>query len=285
MPWGTWKPTSIRSVSSWVGTSTNVVIVETDKGRGYLKAMGNPRGEPALACELIGCSVAEWIGLTTPDFAVVPIEVGDEIYLEPDTATAGQRRLLASPGPAFVSREILYANQWSGDPQVLTTLSNPNNIAGLVVVDTWLGNGDRFPRRPADGRRLAQNLGNVLTGRKSAGARRSTLFAIDFSECLHRKDGGMRRTYDIGLVRDEGIYGLFEVFKPFVSPRHVQPYLDRMRRPTLRTDLAEILGRIPHPWCLDAPARHALCDFLCDRAAYLVEEFWRNLEALVPRIL
>jgi hypothetical protein len=283
MPWGTWKPTKIERTDTWVGTSTRVVVVKTDQGQGYLKAMGNPAGEPALACELVGCSLAEWIGLVTPHFATVHVDDDEgDLFLEPEPEAPSAARPRALPGPAFISKTVTNADTWSGDPAQLVSLDNAADIAGLVVVDTWLGNGDRFPRRPADGRRREPNLGNVLLGHKGERSRRRTLYAIDYSECLHRKDGGIRRSFDLSHVRDEGIYGLFDAFAPYVTRRNTQPFLDRLRRQSLREDLKGIVSRIPHEWCVDSASQQAVVSFLCDRAAYLAEEFWNRLNAVVP---
>jgi hypothetical protein len=68
-----WQPKVIRAYVDTVPSSTNVAIVETDAGKGYLKAMGNPEGEHALACELVGTQLAHWFGLRTFDFALIAV--------------------------------------------------------------------------------------------------------------------------------------------------------------------------------------------------------------------
>lgn len=70
--------------------------IMTDAGRSYIKAMGNPEGPHALACEYVGTQLARWFGLRTFDFALMNLEEIDEIPLD--------KGRLAMPGPAFVSR-------------------------------------------------------------------------------------------------------------------------------------------------------------------------------------
>src|SRR5690348_15452179 len=60
-----WAPTMVRRVVRVSRTSTQVVVVETDAGRAYLKALGNTAGEHALAREWIGTELAAAMGLRT----------------------------------------------------------------------------------------------------------------------------------------------------------------------------------------------------------------------------
>ena len=55
------------------------MLVRTDAGDGYLKAMGNPAGEHALACELVGTQLAAWFGLPVFDFAIIQVTAADEL--------------------------------------------------------------------------------------------------------------------------------------------------------------------------------------------------------------
>lgn len=92
----TWQPTTILRFERSVPSSTGVARVVTDQGVGYLKAIGNPEGEHALACEWVGTHLARLLGLLTFDFAVIEVTASDEIPL----GTGG----FARPGPAYISR-------------------------------------------------------------------------------------------------------------------------------------------------------------------------------------
>jgi hypothetical protein len=47
-----WPPTRFKRFERFVKSSTGVAIVQTDAGRGYIKAMGNDEGPHALAKDL-----------------------------------------------------------------------------------------------------------------------------------------------------------------------------------------------------------------------------------------
>jgi hypothetical protein len=55
-----WRPTAIVRYVEGLGTSTNVMRVETDAGEGFIKTLGNPEGPHAL--------VSEWVGTPTHCF-------------------------------------------------------------------------------------------------------------------------------------------------------------------------------------------------------------------------
>lgn len=68
---GRWHPKYVvRPIDARL-SSTNVVIVETDLGPGFLKAIGNPAGTHCLACELVATQLAEWLGLQTLDYGLI----------------------------------------------------------------------------------------------------------------------------------------------------------------------------------------------------------------------
>jgi len=157
---GRWQPGIITRFVQLLPTSTNVVRVDTHAGEGFLKAIGNPEGPHALACELVGTQLAEWLGLRTLEYAVVEVTDDDEIPL-----TDGR---IAMPGPAFITRAEK-GFSWGGDADLLRRIRNPEDISGLVALDTWIRNCDRFRPEP----RLRINRDNVfLTWEK--GARKRT---------------------------------------------------------------------------------------------------------------
>lgn len=276
MPWGAWTPTKLRHSVRVLDSSMNTVEVETDSGRGYLKALGNREGEHALACELIGSSLAEWLGLATLDFTLVEVPTDMILYLDADETSPLATRRRAKPGPAFLSKAIP-AVAWDGTPDDLARLDNPGAIAGLVVLDTWIGNPDRHPRRPPDttiSRWTKQNLDNVLLEILPRNRRR--IVAMDFTVCLHCREGGLRSSYPGSLVRDDGIYGLFSEFEPLVTAASLLPFLDRLQDRGLAQHVGEAVARIPSEWQVDERTRDAVSGFLSARAAYLVDNLLTN---------
>src|SRR5947207_1563076 len=91
-----WRPRTIRRFVKNFDSGAGTILVVTDLGPGYLKAIGNPGGEHALACEWVGTQLAGWFGLPIFDFCL--IDVTDEIDIP--FFKGGQ----AKPGPAFITR-------------------------------------------------------------------------------------------------------------------------------------------------------------------------------------
>lgn len=65
------QPTTILREIKRFRTSTCPAQVETDVGRGYIKAVNNPEGAFALAYEVIAAEMAVWMELAVPPFAIV----------------------------------------------------------------------------------------------------------------------------------------------------------------------------------------------------------------------
>lgn len=58
-------PTEVTRFIKSLDTAAGTLVAETDAGPGCLKAMGNPAGPHALACELVATRLAGVIGLPT----------------------------------------------------------------------------------------------------------------------------------------------------------------------------------------------------------------------------
>ena len=149
-----WKPTTIKRFIKAFPTSACTVLVQTDAGKGYLKAMGGPEGPHTLACECAGTHLARWLGLPTFEFAIIPVTESDEIPFH----IGGK----AQVGPAFITRAES-GEPWSGRERQLNKLFNPQDISRLVVFDTWTLNCDRHSV-PEEGKigKLRINRNNVF---------------------------------------------------------------------------------------------------------------------------
>ena len=106
----------------------------TSDGPAIVKYLGNPAGEEALICELVGTEIANLLSLRTPDFAISDI-TSMEIPSDPP---ANVRE-----GPAFFSRWE-EATALSPNSSLLLKVRNKADIAKVVVFDTWIRNPDRF---------------------------------------------------------------------------------------------------------------------------------------------
>lgn len=91
-----WQPAIIRHAVQAFPTAASAVLVATDAGQGYLKALGNDGGPHRLAADWVGTQLAQWLGLPVFDFAVIEVLPENEIPF-----FNGSRAL---PGPAFITR-------------------------------------------------------------------------------------------------------------------------------------------------------------------------------------
>ncbi len=253
-----WKPTQILDVSRVLNTSMRTAVVETDAGRGFLKAMGGPEGPHRLACEWIGTSLANWFGLRTFDFALVQVGEWNEIRFP-----EGGR---ATPGPAFITRAEA-GHSWSGDSRELEKIANRQDLTRLIVFDTWIRNRDRYFVRGGEKR---ANCDNVFLAGEEAGRGRFLLVAMDHTHCLAGPEGLSESIARIDGVKDEAIYGAFPQFEEFFDREEVFRAQRKLRE--VRPEAIQpILAGLPRQWEVSQEARKALIEFLCQRGRFLIE--------------
>jgi len=255
-----WQPKIIRRFIKSFATSTEVVLVETDQGRGYLKALGNKTGPHALACEWVGTNLATLLGLPTLDFAIIEIGEDDEIPL-----ASGN---FALPGPAFITRAEK-GFSWGGKASELKKIANPKDIGRLVLFDTWLLNCDRYHpnlavRKP--------NRDNVFLSREGAPRSKFVIKAIDHTHCFTCGGELTHRLAQINQVRDERTYGLFPEFEEFLTRADMRRAVSDLQKIN-RTDVQALVDAIPVGWQVNKQVRDALVNFICDRVTYLIENF------------
>lgn len=257
-----WRPTRVTRFIQPIGTSTGPALVDTDAGEGYLKALGNPEGPHALACEFVGSMLADWLGLSTLDFALVDVTEDDEIPF----SKSGR----ALPGPAFISRSEKFGNPWGGDAKYLTLVINPQEISGLIVMDTWTLNYDRYS---PDGER--RNYENVFLIQCSTSAE-VKLVAMDFTHAFRHGGDLNRRLDNIDRRRDEKVYGRFPEFISFLNREQVRHYSLRLGQ--FRREIAdEFIRMVPPEWEVDRDGRSAWARQITDRAGFLAE----NIESIL----
>lgn len=263
-----WRPTRFKRVEGRMQSSMRTSLILTDAGKAYIKALGNPEGPERLASELIGLRVARWAGLSVPEVSVLTLDAEDEIPFDDGVPPKAK----ASPGPAIVTREIPEAYSMGGRADGLQNVSNPSDMARLVVVDTWLCNADRHPPYSADGTLAPSaftkpNRDNVLLARAAGGGQR--LFAIDFGHSLKFK-GGLPKARNIDHVQDAAIYGLFPEFRPYVmAGEHLVDAMKRLAAAS-RAELEPLVADLPPKWEVSAEGRASLLEFLAGRATWLV---------------
>jgi len=255
-----WQPKVFRRFVKSAATATEVVVVETDQGRGYLKALGNKSGPHALACEWVGTNIAKLLGLQTLDFSIIEIAEDDEIPL-----ASGK---LALPGPAFITRAES-GTSWGGKASELERLANREDIGRLALLDTWVLNCDRYP---ADLTARKPNRDNVFLSRAGAPRGRFLIKAIDHTHCLTSGRELDVSIAHIDTVREARVYGLFPEFKPLLDRSEVTRAVADLKMIS-RTDIQRVVESIPSAWQVNAATREALVNFLSDRAVFLSENF------------
>jgi hypothetical protein len=258
-----WNPNTITRAVKGFTTATRTVRVDTDLGEGFLKALGNPEGPHALACELVGSLCADWLGLKTFDFALIRVTDPDEVSL------MGER--WAQPGPAFISRAEDMGFTWGGDAQTISAVVNRGDLSRLVVLDSWLRNCDRHA---PDGRRI--NRKNVFLMQRTQPQRQLELIAMDFTHAFTCGNELDRRLGYIEKIRDEAVFGLFDEFKAHLSREVVIETAARLM--AFDSNLAELfISRVPTEWSVDGPIRSVWKRFLVDRAHFCADTIERRL--------
>ncbi len=251
-----WQPTIIRRFIKALSTATATVIVETDKGEGYLKAMGNPEGPHVLACEWVGTQLARRLGLLTFDFALIYVTTDDEI---PFTRSGK-----AQPGPAFITRKER-GSSWGGGKKELKRLANLPDLTRLVLFDTWTRNCDRHP---TDSTKRRPNRDNVFFSREDAPSKRFLLKAMDHGCCFTWGRDLTPRIAQLAYVKEEGCYGLFPEFWPYLDRDILRSAVQTLRA-IAREEVRQIVASIPREWDVPTSARDALIELICRRAVFV----------------
>ena len=117
----------------------------------------------------------------------------------------------AEPGPAFVTRGE-EGSVWGNDKRLLGKIDNPDAILGLVVVDTWLRNTDRYylPKGRV-------NWDNVFFSKESSEEGKLSLRAMDFSHAIQYGGELTTGVSSIINIKDDEVYGMFPGFRKKLS--------------------------------------------------------------------
>jgi hypothetical protein len=259
-----WKPQKIDRFIKNFPTAAGTILVKTDLGEGYLKAMGNPGGEHCLACEYVGTQLAKWFGLATFEFALIQVTNIDNIPFKKGSA--------AKAGPAFITRKER-GQAWSGSERQLKKLVNKDDLTLLVIFDTWTLNWDRYSVDEKGKQRI--NRDNVFLS-EEAPAGQLLLKAMDFTHVFTKGGELTAKVVHLDKVKESRLYGLFPQFLPFLSEKAAQRGIARLNDFT-KADAEKIVQSIPKEWDVSQGARKALVDFLVQRASYLSQRIMTML--------
>jgi hypothetical protein len=243
-----WQPRIIERVTEIKDTSTKPLVVVTDVGLALVKYMGNRAGLDALICELVGCELANLIGLETPDFALsqIPhIPVPDPF-------------IQVEQGPAFFSRWE-QAIPLSPNSKMLKNIRDTSKIALLVVFDTWIRNKDRFSV-DYNGEYQNANFDNILF---TPDKRKTRLLVIDHTHAFTETTLDDEINHEWVLERE--VFGLFDEFKPILNRKDVLSALSTISRIDADT-IKTICEDVPRQWGMTSALAQHLSDCLVARA-------------------
>ncbi len=242
-----WRPTRVERVIETFATSTRPAKVMTDEGPAFLKGMGNPAGNDALACEIVAGELAHLIGLRVPDFAVIQLDMPIQMV----------GHGLMENGPAFVSKALMGATSDGGDT-FLKHLRRPQDVSKLVLFDSWIRNHDRAP--PNGALNAECNLDNLFF---TPVARKYDLVALDHSHCF--VEGELSEELSLPGVRtDDRICGLFPEFQPFMDEAAIREAAQTIADVDEEA-VREIIASIPQAWGVSRATRDVWADVILAR--------------------
>jgi hypothetical protein len=231
--------------------------VKTDATVGYIKVLGNRQGPHALASEFVASSLGDWFGLSVPAFAIFDLSAEACFDLPRDNR--------AQAGPAFISRHA-QGRTWGGSEAELRDLENVTDITRLVVFDTWVRNCDRHPPNLETRKPSYANVYLADTDRPG----RSRLLAIDHTHCFDCGRDFSEKLSHIDKVRDEGTYGLFPAFRPFIDLGELI-WCKSLLRSVTREQVEAVVAQVPRQWAVDDRAGSALAALIYERAGFVAD--------------
>jgi hypothetical protein len=217
-------------------------LIEAADGHSYVvKFVNNPQHRRVLVNDWIGASFLRYLGLSTPEPAIVRITpefiaANPEMYMQ-----LGSQKILPEPGWHFGSR-------FPGDPMrtvvydylpdvLLEKVENRREFPGVLAFDQWMGNADSrqaiFFRA-----RVKEWLPQIKTSTEASAKRTSGGLHPVSSEHANRQ-GFVAQMIDNGFVFDgphwrfgdsplRGLYHRPVIYKGVAGMADFEPWLDRI---------------------------------------------------------
>lgn len=247
----THQPTKVLFEIAHFKSSTSPIKVNTDIGEGYVKGINNPLGNRPLICELVAAELASWFGLKVPPFAIIT-----ECEIE---LTMKKNQQLMLP-PMFFSYSV-DGDTRDGSDTFLKKLNDKDDVAKLVVFDTWIRNNDRYALGVPNSDNLIYSL--TETGRMY------DLIPIDHSEAFVDLDFSPNPPAE-NEIMDINVYGRFPEFDAYINHRSVSNAIQKLS--TLdRVFVERVVNSVPAEWGLGDFASASLVELICARAEYVVD--------------
>lgn len=252
------NPSEITREIEHFTSSTSPARVASDAGDGFIKSVGNPMGSAALVSELVAGELGVWFGLQIPPFSIVQ-KCEIEILMKKNG------RPMAPP--------LFFSSAVDGTPRdgtdtFLSRLRKPDDVAKLVVFDTWIRNWDRYHNGDSNSENLLYVKASKL---------KYDIVPIDHSNCFIGAQAEFPVTPSpADWVEDPGVYGKFPEFDDYLTAKTVTHALNLLS--TLdRIFVVDVVNSAPIEWGLTAGAKGSLVNFICDRATYVVNTLGARL--------
>jgi hypothetical protein len=216
-------------------------LFETSAGQLMVKVSNNPQGSRVLVNELVGGACLDWLGVDHPVGRVV--QVPQHVIDDSPGAQFNDGPPLAA-GLAFGSEYWQSDAQGTVDPKLLV---NNDDIAGTMVLDTWIKNHD----------------GRQYRVRAATEPGKYQFIPLDQGHLFGSPDWTAA-----SLSADRAISVVSPV-KP-VEAATVRPFVTRLRSFSA-ADAEAIANEVPDAWATEEE-RAALCSYLTERAVAAASE-------------
>lgn len=254
-----WKPNAIIGVERVFGTVTSPIYVQTNAGAGVLKLPIGCGSTDKLVCEFVGSSLAKWLGVQTPDFALIRT---DRNFVE---MMLGHDEDLAEVAYGFISR---YEHSFPFTPQSIDDIQNKDFFTRIIFLDTWIRNPDRYCCRT--GKSFSRNADNLFLVDDGRTKEPYTIKAIDHAEAFRDFSPTFELDEHFGnnVIDDETIYGNFPEFQSHLDWDVACQVADRLSR-IETSEIRDLFKCLPKTWILDAKIKKAFISFIVKRADFL----------------
>jgi hypothetical protein len=260
-----WQPKQFSRYVETIKSSSLTAVIETDAGRAFLKAINNRQGVHVLACDWIGTKLARRFGLKTFDMAILELAEDDEIPLDDKTN--------AAPGPSFITRAE--EGQPMGGAASLEQIENVEDIARLIVFDTWVRNCDRYAPGMGKDDEPRMNADNLFLSVDGAPDGKLILKAIDHGHIFTCGKPLTPKLTSIETIKEERLYGCFPFFRSVVTVEQICQIATELKEKRSRL-CGGLLGDLPAAWDVSNETKQAIDRLLLERAVFLAD----NIEAI-----
>jgi hypothetical protein len=254
-------------VSPAYQTSTLPILVKTDAGNGVLKIPAGCGGTDRLICEFVGSSLARWLGVPTPNFALIRTDSNFVEMMQEINAP------LAEEADGFISQ---YEKLLRFELHIIPHVKNKDIFTQLVFLDTWIRNEDRYFKKT--GKLSSRKFGNIALIEERQFSRSYIIKAIDHSEAFRYHSGRLDIVKHFGkqAINDPHVFGLFPEFKQYRNWEVACQLTNRLMQ-IKESDVQNIFNQIPKSWVLDDKTKKAFIAFIVKRAAFVAENLTKNL--------